>query len=333
VSAVNRVLKSLVAVVGVLLVTLVVPSTARGAERYRVVPLGTLGGDGSQPYAVNDRGEVVGSSSTGTATHPFVWRNGTMTDLGVLEAGPYEYGRATDINERGQVVGFSVVNGDPEESGSHAFLWDQGVLKDLGTLGGEDSLAFGINDRGEVVGFSQIATGELHAFRWSRGRMSDLGPGEAHGINDASQVAGWAVLADGNHHAARWQRGAVTYLDGLSLESSGAQAINRAGWAVGSGTSTYTEYHPYLWRAGRMIDLGSLGGSSGSAMSINDRGQIVGTSAVTGDATGHPYLWQGGRMTDLVPRGVPATFEPADVNNRGWIVGVTDYTQGIVVRT
>src|SRR5262245_45113186 len=49
------------------------------------------------------------------------------------------------------------------------------TVTDLGTLGGKGSVACGINSRGQVVGFSSIATGQLHAFLWSHGVMTDLG--------------------------------------------------------------------------------------------------------------------------------------------------------------
>ena len=52
-----------------------------------------------------------------------------MTDLGTL-GGTYSW--AFDINDRGQVVGYSgTAAGD-----QHAFLYGDGAMTDLGTLGG-----------------------------------------------------------------------------------------------------------------------------------------------------------------------------------------------------
>jgi probable HAF family extracellular repeat protein len=50
--------------------------------------------------------------------HAFLWENGAMTDLGTLGG---NYSVAVVINERGQVVGYSLTASGEE----HAFLWTQ----------------------------------------------------------------------------------------------------------------------------------------------------------------------------------------------------------------
>ena len=66
-----------------------------------------------------------------------------MTDLGASGIAAQV---AFDINERGQVVGYSqTANGE-----SHAFLWEKGHMTDLGALGGINSKPTAINERGQV---------------------------------------------------------------------------------------------------------------------------------------------------------------------------------------
>ena len=86
---------------------------------------------------------------------------------------------ASDINGRGQIVGYSDTKlkdaiGNERD---HAFLWQNGRMRDLGTLGGEDSAAEAINERGQVVGWADTRmrgrNGEqvAHAFLWENGTM------------------------------------------------------------------------------------------------------------------------------------------------------------------
>jgi probable HAF family extracellular repeat protein len=56
--------------------------------------LGTLGGSYSFPSDINDRGQIVGYSTTASdEIHGFVWQNSTMMDMGTL-GGTYSSARA-----------------------------------------------------------------------------------------------------------------------------------------------------------------------------------------------------------------------------------------------
>ena len=110
----------LVSVVVALLVgTPLVSGRPVDAREYSIKDLGTLpGGDFSAAYGINDRGQVVSRSNTGSSgPHAFLWEDGEMTDLGTLPGGVYS--GASGINDRAQVVGRSyTASGE-----THAVLW------------------------------------------------------------------------------------------------------------------------------------------------------------------------------------------------------------------
>ena len=72
----------------------------------------------------------------------------------------------------------------------------QVVVKDLGTLGGDQSIGFGINEAGAIVGESRTVAGDIHAFLWTeRDGMMDLGTlggdlSVGSGINNAGVIVG-----------------------------------------------------------------------------------------------------------------------------------------------
>ena len=184
------------------------PSEAVLWQDGEVIQLGTLGGVGgfsptSVANAINEQGQIVGDARVPFPEfqpyHPFVWESGVMRDIDPELLS----GQATDVNDRGIVVGRASVNGEA----TTAHRWDLATSqrRSLGTLGGANSSAYGLNERGQVVGTSGISVSNglfNHAFVWERGRMVDL--------NTVTQD----LPAD------------------VVLES--AQAINDDGWIVGN---------------------------------------------------------------------------------------------------
>jgi probable HAF family extracellular repeat protein len=108
--------------------------------------------------AVNDSGQIVGTSTCGSScVHAVLWSSSGMQDLGILPSSSAS--GANSINNKGQVVGVS----------GHAFIWTQtaGML-DLNSLIDATSgwtllFAYAINDAGQITG-SGLINGESHAF-------------------------------------------------------------------------------------------------------------------------------------------------------------------------
>jgi len=128
--------------------------------------LGTLGGDWSQAYGVNDAGQITGIAYTSgnLGAHAFIYTNGVMKDLGTL-GGAYSTGTA--INHSGIVVGYATP-ANPNATTYHAFVYSGSKMYDLNSLIAAKSgwlleSANGINDSNEIVGYGMI-NGQEHGF-------------------------------------------------------------------------------------------------------------------------------------------------------------------------
>jgi probable HAF family extracellular repeat protein len=189
----------------------------------------------TQAVAVNDSGQVVGTSEVLTniggseffAPRAFFWAetNG-IQDIGTL-GGNFSF--ANDINENGQVIGYS----ETQDGFERAFVWDQSLgIRELPTTSGSSVRATAINDSGVVVG-GEFGFG---GFLWDANNGIRNIPIGGYDINNLGQVVGGPT-----GDVAIWdQLNGVRRLVDLIPANSGWQleiafSINDAGDIVGYG--------------------------------------------------------------------------------------------------
>jgi probable HAF family extracellular repeat protein len=267
---------------------------ARFYDGTRVWTLGTLGGKESGATAVNDAGQVAGYSELANRSdlRAFLWRQTTgMADLGLLGQPP---GRSlvSDLNNHGQVVGYSTVDGT-----GRAFLWSRrSGMRDLGTLGGDLSLAVAINNAGQVAGESYTTSNMLEGFIWTRATgmvgIGSLGGGFSSptAMNSRGQIVGYSNDASGNYRPFVWTPGKGMIGIGEGGRWSVANDINDKGTVAGIQTSTGA-FRAFVWsRQTGLLDIGTFGGGSSVAYPVNNRGQVGGAADLP-DGTVHAFVW------------------------------------------
>jgi probable HAF family extracellular repeat protein len=271
----------------------------------RVIDLGTLGGNQSQAFSLNDDDEVTGAAANaipdafsmlgwGTQTRAFLWKRGESRDLGTL-GGPDSFGWV--VNKRGQVAGVSHTSSAPDpttgQPPSDPFLWQHGRMRDLGNLGGSAPVFGGVaalNDRGQVAGQSGLnGDRTTHPYLWTGRRMIDLGTlggdnGSASALDARGTVVGTADRADGTHDGFLWD-GRMHDLRPLAAgHCSNAADINGEGDVVGNSTQCGSGAIAVLWKHGTAVDLNTLVSPSAlhlnSALGINDAGVIMGEGSL-----------------------------------------------------
>ena len=241
----------------------------------------------------------LAAAAQDTQQRPLPPTHYTVTDLGTLPGG--NFSQPFFITKNGQVSGSSNL----ADGSSHAVVWSKEQAADLGTLGGSNSIAFGVNDAGQAVGEAETSASDPNGedfcgfgthliclpFESANGVMNPLptlggNNGVAYAINHRGEVAGTAENStpDPGCPAPQvlhfkpvvWEKGVIHELPTLDGDPDGVtQEINDNGEVVGgSGTcATFNinflynlvPVHALLWEKGKATDLGNLGGQTGQA--------------------------------------------------------------------
>jgi probable HAF family extracellular repeat protein len=152
----------------------------------------------SNATAVNDNGQVVGSSSVGddiypsqpgstTGSNAFSWTPaGGMVDVSPVSG---EYGGAYAVNDKGQVVGTDWGNHNAFSSG---FSWTAtgGRIRLVPFSGGVSSGAVDINSAGQIAGSADADDGNPHAVIWSPADLATGGNDTLTGTSGPNLICG-----------------------------------------------------------------------------------------------------------------------------------------------
>lgn len=238
-------LRTIISICGVALAT---------AAHAQPIDLGTLGGDYSQPYAINEAGQVTGYARTAYGrNHAFRWTEQTgMVDLTPDETNQHSYGY--EINQDGTVVGTSY---DSQTRRQTVAVW----LPD-GTelsLPGNYEWAYvrnwghSMNEAGIVVGYAR-KNSRYVGFAWDtrNGTVTEINPAGSSqaylwSINEAGQAIGEIRDGTGNQ-AVRWTANdGITYLGTLGGNWSYAYRINEAGAIMGRSRNAANRDQVFYW--------------------------------------------------------------------------------------
>ncbi len=232
------------------------------------VPTGTLY---STAFAVNDRGQVVGSIEYADGMHACLWQESGMTLLPQFPGAGHV--QALDINREGLVVG-QIQTGAEEDFAGHAFYFPHAVTASnlvhfrLVTASG-GSAAVAVNENNTAVGYTMLDSSRVRAFRFQ-------------------EDSGYKLLED---HDAQY---------------SSSRDVNERGDIVGSCIPSYwSDELACAWFGGRWFDLNEITDTAGDwwlveATGINQRRDIVGYG-LRGD--GHQAF-----LLALVPGQDPANW-------------------------
>jgi probable HAF family extracellular repeat protein len=236
---------------------------------------------GSEALGINNLGLIAGwSSSPERDTQALYWSAGTPDKIGLGQVPGGYYNQATGINNRNQMVGFSLVEGF---NGQKGFVWrpETGLVN----LPVEARVPFAISDDGVIVG----SGGDYGAFYWTATSGFHNLPtnntfGAVYGVNNERQAVGSAVFPGSgttgeggfNQRAALWTLPAESFnslWDDTARPSTEAEQDSKS---VELGVRFRSRVAGEI--TGIRYFLGQQSGPVDSVSLWDDKGQLIATT-------------------------------------------------------
>lgn len=287
---------------------------ASTAKAVTVQDLGTLGGDASFAYDINDFDHVVGlAQDSSKELETFIFRGNAMTGL-PLTATTTQLG----VNNSDQVAG-----GATGTDGLVHPAYYNSIIPTMHILSNLEGYATAINNANNVVGWYYLPSGDRHAFLFDGTTTRDISRGKvsyAFDINNSNTVVGSGINGPWRYI----QNGTLTFLRPFGNVDGNARAINDNGDIVGEGNDNGTT-RAFLWVNGTITAIGS----NTAAFDVNNKQSVVGVVFLppvcrTCQSTSHAFEWHSGVFTDLNTLTTNSGWElqvARAINNFGSIVG------------
>ena len=240
------------------------------ASAYSITTFDVPGSVFTDPFGINNAGQIVGVFGDNVANHAFLYSNGGFTTISVPGGQLNPFG----INNTGEIVGSL---SDNIGTANHGFLDNHGTIISF-DIGDRTTGANSINDFGQIVGIYSTFSDFQHLYEGAIGAFTTINvpgtiSGGGLGINNAGQIVGNSTLGSFLDTG-----GVFTMINVPGATSTVATAINNVGQITGYFGDA-TGGHIFVDTAGVFTTFDIPGNNPSitpQAFGINDSGEIVG---------------------------------------------------------
>jgi hypothetical protein len=214
-----------------------------------IFELGVATGNNSMAVAVNDSGVIVGHvfQSPSSDNYHRAFRGDARGRIKLLDEVSDHWSRAVDINNRGQILGWSMKNGK-----TRCFLWSpENGISYIEPINGSTFYGSSINDRGQVVGEADDDRGIRRPMIWEENRGLSLLKIERDFHPTAIDNEGNVI---GNETSKPWSRAWLLTPRGQILALQAGTDHNVEARCIGgraifghASTDEWTHVHPVRW--------------------------------------------------------------------------------------